>query len=381
MSLGSGRYAVVVSEWSGRIVWQSAARGLQSVSWGRERCEMSKAQVEALIPALVVDRLEPWVHLLTVYRDEALVWHGVVTRVEVTGERVRLDAADGSVFFSRRRISINRAWDQHDATQVMRTMVEDACGHLDATGLVEGIATRKSRVWVTASWTAGESMVESVVQDLADQGLVWTVAAGRLLIGPVAATHTTAQITDRDLDATMTIVKDGSEVVTDALVMGKGVWGQWAAEDSPVGLLQSIEKADGFVRGHECVEHAQRLVEDSKVAPRRVELPGGSRLLPSVAVEMAELVPGVRVPVASRQTGVVVGSLMQLTKVDVSMDSGGEKVSVTLKEVSSTDDVSSMPDPKEGDLRSPYERELERTRKVGLGGVVPSDDGPGVAPV
>lgn len=373
--LGSGTYTATISEWSGRILWQATDAAIGAVSWSRERNAMTKASMTAQIRGDIADLIEPWVHLLTIYRDGELVWHGVVMKVAATSTQVKMEAADGSVFFSYRRVASNRTWAQHDATQVMRTMVEDALGYADSTGIVESITTHESRLWITAGWTAAECLIDDVVKALEDQGLAWTVAAGRLLIGPVAAQHTTSQITDSHFDGQITITKDGAEVVTDALVVGKGVWGQHTAGDSPVGLLQSIEKADGLVRAEECEQLAARIVADARVAPRRVEIPAGSRLLPTAPIPMGDLIPGVHVPVATRQTGVLVGSMMTLGKVDVSADSGGETVTVTLSETAVSEEVAGLPDPADLDWRSPYEREIAGVQGTGTGSGVPVSEG------
>ncbi|AJE32508.1 hypothetical protein B842_03275 [Corynebacterium humireducens NBRC 106098 = DSM 45392] len=366
--LGAGEYSVTLREaWSGRVLWQTTDQTQQTVTWRRERNATTQATVVALMRPDVAHRLEPWVHLMSVYRNDLLVWHGVVMTTRVSGTRAEITAADGSVLFSRRRVPHNRTWAQHDATQVMRTMVEDACGYADVTGLVEAITARESRLWVTAGWTAAECMLSDVVAHLEELGLVWCVNAGRLLIGPVAAEYTTAQVTDHHVDGQITVVKDGSEVVTDALVVGKGVWGQYTVGSTPVGLVQSIEKADGLVRAEECEQQAERVVRDAKVAPRRVEVPSGSRLLPTAPVTIEELVPGVRVPVSTRQTGVVIGSVMQITEVEVTADASGEEVSVTFSEVNASDVVAELPDPADLDWRSPYEKELAASQHTGTG--------------
>lgn len=365
--LGSGRYAVTLTEWDGRILWQSTVGDTDSVKWSRELNEVTQATVHCFLPAGIVDLLEPWVHLLQVHRDDALVWEGIVLRVESSWNRVVVNASDAGLMFSRRRVPHDRVWRQHDASQVMQTMVEDAVGHRDPTGLTEAITARPSRVWVTAAWSAAECMVGDVVDDLVGMGLSWCVSAGRLLVGPVGSEYTTAQLSDRDFDNRMTVVKDGSEVVTDALVLGKGVWGQWSAVESPLGSVQALESADGAVRKAEAEEIARRLVADASVSPRRLLVPSGSRLMPDAPVSVEELVPGVLVPVASRQTGVLMASVMQLLKVEVSVDSGGEKVNVTLSEISVTHDAGELPDPADLDWRSPYERETANSQNTSTG--------------
>lgn len=366
MALGTGAYAVTFTEWGGRILWQSATATLSSVDWAREKNATTKATAAVILPPEITNLLEPWIHLMQVHRDDVLVWEGIVMRLEASWSQVTVEASDAGIMFERRRIPHGRNWRQHDATQVMVTMVEDALGYKDPTNLVEGIESKSSRIWVTGAWASAESMVVDAIDTLVEQGLDWCISSGRLLVGPVAAAYTTAQISDRDFDAGMTIVKDGNEVVTDALVTGDGVWGQWAV-DTPIGLVQAMEDADGAVRAEEAQEQARRIVEDAAVTPRRMTVPSGSRLLPGAPVTLEELVPGVLVPVASRQTGVVMASIMQLTSVEVTADSSGETVSITLEEVDTSAEPNALPDPADLDWRSPFEKENENTQKTGTG--------------
>ena len=359
--LGVGNYGVTISEWSGRIIWQTTDTRFNALQFAREHSEVSKATLEAVMPRDVAGRLEPWVHLMSVYRDEVLVWHGAVIKVRAAGMRVELEAADGAAMFARRRIPSNRTWRQHDATQAMQTMVEDGLGYLDPVNLVENLVAYESRIWVTSHYVAGEAMVSDAVADFVEQGLAWTVSAGRLLIGPVGARRSTAQITDRDFDGELAVEKDGTDMVTDALVVGKGVTGVYTAGPTPYGMLQAIEKDDGAVREYECEQAAKRLVDDLQQAPRRIEVSGASRLLPTAPVTIEELIPGVRVPVASNQTGITVGATMQLVKLDVDVSDSGEAVKITLEETSVMDEPNDLPDPAELDWRSPYERELAST--------------------
>lgn len=382
--LGTGDYAVVIADWRARrMVWQSGERTIISATWGRERSEKSKADVKVVAPPHIADAVEPWMHTISLYRGGELVWHGIITRVSATAGVIDIDAADGAEFFHRRRVPLARAWAQHDATQVMRTMVEDACGHADATGLVEGMVTRESRVWITAGWTPSECMVIDAIDELVDQGLVWTVSAGRLLVGPVGSARTTAQLADRDFDGALTVVKDGAGVVTDVHVQGKGVWAQHMVEDSPLGSVQAIEKADSAVHEDEARNVAKRIVGESSVTPRKLVVPSGARLLPSAPVRINELVPGARVPVASTQTGITVAATLAVKEVKVDVDDGGETVNVTLSEIHVTDEVTSMPDPGLIDMRSPYEKELAKSNHSGAGSGAKKDEDPneiGTAP-
>lgn len=366
MILGSGEYAVSVTDWSGRVVWRPGIGELVSVSWAREKNVTTKANVVGYAPSSVINGLEPWRHLISIYRGDQLVWHGFVVVVSATGRKVSVEAADSSVMMRKRRVASNRSWAQHDATQVLYTMVSDGCGALDVGQLVSGMVTLESRIWVTAAWVAAECMISDVASSLVERGLVWTVVAGRMLIGPIGARRRTAVLDDRYLDGEVTVLKDGRDTVTDALVTGQGVWGQWAVDpEATVGLLQGIERGDGLVRAADCEHQAQLLVKGNSVPARVLSLSNGSRLLPDTPIGIAELIPGVRVPVSTVQTGVRVSSMLELVNVTVTSDEGGEKVAVTLGEVPVSSMSENLPDPADLDLRSPYEKELAKRAFTG----------------
>lgn len=365
--LGSGDYAVVIGDWqAGRMYWQSPEGALIEVDWSRELNEMSKASARITAPDSVINGIEPWAHTMGIYRNGSLVWFGIIVQTTAKAGVVEIEAADGAKFFKHRRVPLHRLWQQHDATQVMRTHVEDACGYLDACSMVENLVTHESRIWVNASYTPSECMVDDVIDDLVEQGLVWTINAGTLIIGPLPGQYTTAQLSDKDLSGEFTVIKDGSDVVTDCHVKGKGVWGQFR-EDSPLGLVQSIEKADGAVREEECQQQAERRVKESAVTPRRLVIPNDSQLLPTAPLSIGELVPGVKVPIASTVTGINVASIMAVKSVKVNVSDKGEQVKVTLTETKVTNEVTSMPDPAKIDMRSPWEKELASKNHSGAG--------------
>lgn len=379
--LGSADYAIVIGDWRARrMVFQTAESQLVSVGWGRELCAMSKATAEFICDPLIANRFEPWAHTLTVYRNQRVVWHGIITKVTAKAGQIVVEAGDGARFFKARRVPGHRVWLQHDATQVMVTHVEDALSLYDACAVTENMATHESRIWFNGEYRPSECMVQEVVDDLTEQGLVWTFGAGTLIIGPVLKDKRLAQLADKDFDGDFTVVKNGDEVVTDAFVQGKGVWGQWGVE-SACGLVQSIDKADGSVRAEECENQARQIVEDYRVAPRRLTSGGGVRLLPTAPVVIEELIPGVTVPIASSAAGVTLAANLCLSKLDVDVDDGGESVKVTLDEKSVVFDPESMPDQAQYDFRSPYEREQEKKERDGIGsGAASDEDTEGVPP-
>lgn len=380
--LGTSGYAVVITDRVGRVLWQSTDRSLEQVEWRREYCETSACTVNFTARPHVVDALEPWVHLVNVYRmdGDVLCWRGVVRQVKASRAGVQVTAYDGSVYWGKRRVSQKRDYRNRDAAQVARDVVQDGMGMDDPLEMASTLVAGDSLLWQTVTIPVATRLVQDVMDDLTGDGLAWTVSAGRLILGPVPAQHTTLQITDDHWTADVVVVKEGADTLTDVMLTGKGARGYWADHDTPVGWLQATEKADGLVREDECVAAARRMVEEAKYPPRRVMLDGDARLLPGAPVDINELIPGVLMPVSSNQTGVTVGSTLALQSVQVIADSSGEAVQVELMEVPSNTNASLLPPPVEEDYSSPYDQERRAKEQAeGADGGATEDTGVGPA--
>lgn len=377
--LGTEIYDAVVTDRAGRKVWQSGNNSMNKVTWGREYCETSVATVTLTANPYVANQVEPWVHKLTIYRGDELVWHGIIRQVRASASVLQLTAYDGSVYFGYRRIGQSRHYFNRDAVTVAQDLVVDSFGVDDPLEVLDGLVVEQSYLWMTMDLTAATTLVDASMDELVKQGFAWTVSAGRMILGPLPAQHTTSQLTDDHWSADVEVVKEGAECLTDVLVLGKGVYGFWSDRTTQVGTLQGVQKADSLVHEEDCQNMAKRAVSEALYPPRLVSLPGAARLLPSAPVEINELVPGVRVPVSSNQTGITVGSTMALKKVDVTVDSKGENVSITLMEPPSNQNASLLPPPGQEDYNSPYDqekRDKEQTQTAATGAKADTGVGP-----
>lgn len=313
--LGTPVYGVTISEPTGRVVYQSSG-GFTGWEFHRELCEPSTARLELPFNPTLAGRLEPWLHVVTFYADEEPVWHGVVMQVEASAEGLVVEAADGGAFFQRRRLSASRRFDQQDAARVMSVLVEDAMSVGDPLRVVDNMRLSESRVWVVVDEVANTKLVSDVLDDLAEAGLQWTFLAGTLLIGSVMAGHTTAMLSDRHLTGGVTVVKDGKDIVTDVLVQGEGTWAQRSIGDDRL-VVQAVEKSTNLKTEEACEARAEAVLLEQGVGPLRVEV-DASPLSPEAPVSLNELVPGVRVPVSSSQTGIPVGVVLMVESMSVS---------------------------------------------------------------
>lgn len=380
-TLGAKTYSIVIAERSGRVLFQSTEYNLDSVKWSREYCNTTSATATFTTIPYIANAIEPWVHTLAVYRGDLLVWFGMVRKVRAKANTLEVTGYDGSVYWGKRRTGQKRTYRNRDAAAIAMDVITDAISRDDPLQQVEAMTMVNSGIWMTVEIPVALKLVKDVMEDLEKQGLAWTFSGGRLILGPLPSTHTCNQLTDEHWSADIEVIKEGGDVVTDCLAIGKGVFGYYADHDQSTGVLQSITKADSMVREEECSNEARRVVEEAKYAPRQVVVPSSSRLLPGAPITMDELVPGVLIPISSRQTGITVGATMALKSVTVTSDSKGENVSISLMEVPSNTDPSLLPQKVEEDYSSPYDREKRDKEQVQTDSTATADDtdGPGPA--
>ncbi|MGN8942153.1 hypothetical protein [Ligilactobacillus salivarius] len=350
-TLGQPRWGATIAEPSGRIIWQSG-EDISDWDFDRVLCDISKASIKIAASPVLCSRVEPWLHTLTFWAGSEVAWHGLVTETKAAKGSLTVTASDGACLFKRRRLPSGRFWDQRDASQVMQQLVVDGMGPSDPLHIADHIHALDSRIWVVVNETANSVLVDDVVDDLTEVGLEWTFVGGSLMVGPVGARHRTAPLSDRHLGDDVVVTKVGKDVVTDVLVKGEGVWAQRAIEDDRI-VLQSIVKGNKLATVQECETKAQATLDQFAVAPVAVSV-GGAGLRADAPVSLHELVPGVRVPVSSVQTGVRVGCDLMIEKVAYSPD--GIKLTHVPPSVS-WEAREEFPPPLTNDFKSPWEKE------------------------
>ena len=327
--LGYADTRILFTDRLGNRITHLPTREVADTSWSRVVSEVSQCSMVVTAPPTQLRNLEPWLHHALVYRQEQLVWRGVVYTTEVTRAGLTMIARDPSVYFDRRRIAQDRTFFQTDLATIAAQLIRDAMALDDPFGVLSRMVVEPTGIYASVTVHADERYVAEQLKDLVEAGLTWTNVGGRMLVGPVARKYTTAPVTDRDIDGDFAVTKDGSETATDALVLGKGVQAQWF-EQSPLGVLQTVEKQDALTNGYMVENAARRAVKERSITPRRVTLPSSTRLAPTAPISIEELVPGAIVPVQTQATGVEVNARMQLAGVEVKLAAGAEEVSVSL---------------------------------------------------
>lgn len=331
--LGSHETQVLFLDHQRNRIGTLISRDLADVEWNRAKNEFTQARVSLTADNALCNDLEPWLHQVAVFRDDEPVWRGFVHKTTAANNQLTVVARDPSIWFSKRRVVRNTIWRDADPSRIAADTIRDALEAFDPFGLVQNMVEMPTGLWVDYDAKMGEQMVSDVLKDMVAAGLQWTVTGGRLVIGPAPREHITARLDDSHFDSLPTIEKDGSNVVNDLIILGKGASGQYFDYGSGfAGLLQGIEKADALTTEFQCINEARTQVRNRTVAPRVVAMDGNSKLMPNAPVSVEELVPGCLVPVATETTGILIASRMELRELSVKATRSGDEVSVTLGE-------------------------------------------------
>lgn len=328
--LGYDPTRILILDRDGARIGEVHPRQSSSTAWARTNSDVSQCQTVIGEPTDALRNLEPWLHQAIVYRGAELVWRGPIVSTRATAASMSFVARDPGAYFDRRRIGQRRIFFQEDLSRIALQLITDAMSVDDPFNVVSTAAVAPTGIYATRNVFADGRMLSEELKDLVDAGLRWTFIGGRLLIGPVAQDYETATLRDRDIDGEFEVVKDGTETVTDALVVGKGVQGTAFDYGSPLGILQAMEKQDALGDAYQATNAAKRIVKERAITPRRVQLPGDTRLMPTAPLSIADLVVGAVVPVQTTATGVAVDSKMLIDGVKVSLKAGAEEVAVSL---------------------------------------------------
>jgi hypothetical protein len=212
-------------------------------------------------------------------------------------------------------------------------------------------------VYGTWAVVANTAQASNELHNFAEAGLDWTVVGRRIILfGPASPLGQTRQLNEGDFKTdALTITQDGSVACTRALVVSQDldqdedtgqivagstpslvVRGQYgsAAPDPQIGLHEIVITDDSQVPpGVEAATlTAQAEVRGANPIPLYIGVESGAPLAECAPVGIAELVPGMLVPVSSQNTPRSVLSTMQLVSVqgEWSESVGGEQITVNL---------------------------------------------------
>lgn len=298
---------------------------LQSVSWGRERSEVSRCSfASAAVSDPVLAELAPWAHWATVWEDGKSVWTGPIQKITYSGSQVKVEARDCSTLMWRTRVPLTRNYTSTDPTviaaQLWTMMLElhrvPVDPHVNPT--VGGSS-------FDYSVSLDSKMLNSTMDDLVKLGLDWTVVAGRPVLGSMPDAPV-ALLEDCDFLTDLQRVRDGSNTANDVRLQGANyaTTVKVPLADLHLQTLVSLDSMYGVSNvTSACREYAKRVASINDT----LTVPSGASLHPDAPVDVQDLVPGNRFVVYAAD----ISATMRLDAMQVSDAGGSRSVEVTLE--------------------------------------------------
>ncbi|WP_284576865.1 hypothetical protein [Streptomyces sp. 2P-4] len=309
----------------------------------------------------LLGEIEPYIHELSIYRDEELVWQGPVVRTVESRSTFRVEARDVTEWLAR---TIN--------TQVLRYV--NVGDPVMPAGPVQGIAesiidlnisdpgfstppdwcnilpfivrddspvlTRFEKDGSTdaAIWLV--PVLKILDEELVPRGLQYTTVGRRIVLGrpQTAADRPLATLTLDHIAGDVEVIKDGpsGSAITWATNqvredIADAAFGLSGFTNTAYGRLDSLVLSQAEdMDGYDLLQLAQASQVGRFPVPIGISVPNGSRLTSDAPVLMEELVAGTRLNVITTGMCSNVTVAYRLTDVDVEWGDAGEQVAVSL---------------------------------------------------
>jgi len=335
---------------------------LTAVSWERVRDDISFGRITTTQPTMqclrLLEQIEPNRHELVIFRGTERVWEGPITLIVYGRDTVEIEARDVMHYAYRTvmRVGYNNAYP--NVTTTTQRAVNVLTGELARKEALDPpinvlphlVAVHSANDSRTSRNTAPSqsTVFEDVDSMAAKAGLDYTVVGRSIVLFNV---HTnigqTAQVTEADFIGDVIVTAYGMEHATKAWVNdGQGnigyagvdvdpYYGEWEILDS----AYDEEKGSDAPTLDELFSQAARNIAGRNPVPLTVRVPEGSRLNPNGALSIADLVPGVHIPLRATLTARVVNQMQRLNKVQVTEDSSsGEVITVSMTQAAADDE-------------------------------------------
>lgn len=316
-----------------------AALEVSEVKWGRLLDDTSTAEVTIPIKDTAcceaLGDARTWCNDLGLYRDGDLVWQGPINGLDHGTDDTKISAVDvtgwlsGTEVFAAFDTTTATGTGPLDLALIAQKLITEGFTEFDP-NVLPFLAVTLTGIPGERKYDAKQTYVGDEVRELARTGLDFTALGRRIIIGPEAAFARLAQLQDDDFLGELRVREDGSGYISEAIVIGTGVTAT-AGGVGTCGKRTRIVKEESIEDMASAQAEADSLVRAGTPAPLILDVPDGVQLSPECPVTIADLVPGVVIPVASISTCRTVFTDMRLLKVDVSYTADdGESVKVTL---------------------------------------------------
>lgn len=335
-------------------------------------------------------RVEPWLHELSIYRDDELAWQGPVMIITETRSAITIEAWDISAWlgrivnFSTRRYRQGQA----DITSIAQYFIRyNLLDHAySCTQEIDGRET--DHACITNYIARYDADVEpaykpqeqtkyliNMLEEMAKFGLYWTTIGRRLVLKgkPTNRDQPVATLNTDDLMGNISVVRDGQSFATRAVATNgsseedrqtvstgrscRNPYGRvdWLVSstdvpkcdcDSGEGPCEDECEDNDSPQCRECIrecedechrEQRAALLDMARAelkgrypVPVAIEADGESALSPEAPVDFSQLVCGYRIDLRLDRACRKIQQAFVLASVQVNWDAGGEKVSIGL---------------------------------------------------
>lgn len=319
-------YAISVHTVTGQQVGDIPCRAILGLNWGRESTEVSTCDITINTPLVsdVIEGMRPLHHWVTVWGGDSPVWTGLILAMPmITKNETTINCRDSAALMWRTRLPITRTWADTSpagiAATVWQSMFE--LHRIRTTPVVlEGVVEESFTVHAE-----GDSrMVHQFMDDLVKLGLVWTVVAGRPVLGRFPR-EPIAELQECDFLVELGRRRDGSQTFNDVRIQGQN-WASSAVVELAGLRMQTIVSLDDMF-GVSNIRRATALyAQESGSIRDELVVPSNASLHPDAPVDFDDLIPGKMFIVHTEE----VSELMRLDQLQVSLTPERHEVQVTL---------------------------------------------------
>ncbi|MCF3960604.1 hypothetical protein [Streptomyces fuscigenes] len=324
-SAGCGTHQARIVTRKGATV--AEADVLTEVDWGRELNEFSSARVLINPSGDCCNHLanvRSWLHELQIFRDDKAVWWGPILQPQWSVNGVEIFAADRLAWLDRRVPHESITFGDSDLMDVAAWLIEDGYAPDDPGHSIYTVG--RAGVSGGRAYTKDVGQTLDHLRDLAETGLDFTAVGNTIILLPDAYSASVGSLSDGDFPEGLVVAEDGSNLITRWIIAGdedSGVLVSEGGADAEYGLLERYEEQTSITTAASATAAARSKLLGSVPAPIFLDTQQVT-ISPEAAVDVASLVPGWSLDIASTATCRTVAQRLKIVGLKVSETGGGE---------------------------------------------------------
>lgn len=325
------RQAVSLHTHRGVQLYQYLPERTESIEWSRTLRDVSRATIK-LPPDDHLDKLDivPWLHWASIWdvSDTRMpLWTGPVSGADLDRNGLTVTVRDCAVFMGKTRIPITKQWEATDPAYIAAELWKSLA---DNHGLNISPIVRPDPEGQPFDFQvkANTDTMDTVIRQLVDLGLRWTVVRGVPILGPASKKPIVSLGQQDFLGDGLRLSRDGSQAANDILLRNSDAIAHARVDMAGLNLqsIVTIDKLSGVSNAeraaYEQAKHYAQ-IHDS------VTLPQGSELHPEAPVTIEQLIPSARFTVSAYG----LRTLVELEGMTCSLAPGKASTSVSMESV------------------------------------------------